>query len=337
MTVLRTSAIPASAVETVATVSSSAQVTIEQVPYEGWSNAYRMSNGTMEVVIVPQIARVMRYAYIGGTNLLWNNPGELGKSGDPQGWRNFGGDKSWPWSQDDWSQWFKRESNWPPPPEADQLPQQAEKVGANTIRLTSPVIAAVGIRIVRDITLSETGTRLFLVTRIERVSDGFDTLPVGAWSITQTPFVTGAVVAHLLPGETSLAEGWKIMGDKTTFASVTRSRDGQTLAIEHDPNAKSGQKLGFDGDAIAGVIGDMVLAIRADSPSAKPFEWQPGDRGQVYISDAGTPYVEWEFTSPSRPLKKGESVTLTTMFEARKLAASRNVSEAAQAAARGKM
>ncbi|MBC7808909.1 MAG: hypothetical protein H7145_22475 [Akkermansiaceae bacterium] len=330
---------PAAAAEPAAIIQAKetpARVTIEQVPYEGWQNAYRISNGTAEVIVVPQIARIMRYGFIDGTNLLWNNPSELGKQGDTSGsWRNFGGDKPWPWPQDDWIASFKQKGNWPPPPEADQAPQTAQIVGANTVRLTSPIIARSGLRIVRDITLAETGSRLYTVTRFERVEDGYD-FPVGAWTITQTPFVRGSLVAHLIPGETTLAEGWRLMGD-TPVQSVLRSKDGMTLSVGRDPEAKSGRKLGFDGDAIAGVIGDTILVIRADTPGAEGFEWRPGERGQIYISDAGSPYIEWEFTSPVKPIKKGESVTLVTTLEAKRLAADRNTSEALDAAVRGKM
>ena len=311
-------------------------VVVEQISYEGWQNCYRISNGTAEVIIVPQIARIMGYGFVGGANLLWNNAAELGKAGDTSGnWRNFGGDKPWPWPQDDWPRWFKRDANWPPPTESDQVAQSAQVIGVNTVRLTSPVLAKTGLRIVRDITLAETGTRLYTVTRFERVEDGYD-FPVGAWTITQTPYVRGSLLAHLLPGESTLAEGWRIIGD-TPLRAVRRSSDGATLTVERDPDAKSGRKLGFDGDAIAGLIGDTVLVIRADTPGAKAFEWRPGERGQIYISDAGTPYIEWEFTSPVKSLKKGESVTLVTTFEAKKIAADRNATEALDAAVRGKL
>jgi len=314
----------------------SAQVAVTHVAYEGWQDAYKISNGTAEVVVVPQIARIMRYGYVNGPNLLWNNPAELGKSGDTSGnWRNFGGDKPWPWSQDDWPTWFKREANWPPPPEADQTPQTAVIVGVNTVRMTSPVLARTGLRIVRDITLGETGTRVDSVTRFERVEDGYD-FPVGAWTITQTPFTRGAIVARLVPGDTTLAEGWRILGDLSPFASARRSPDGVTLAVTRDPDAKGGRKLGFDGDALAGVIGDTVLMIHADSPESKGFAWRPGERGQIYMSDASNPYIEWEFTSPPKPIKKGESVTLTTTYEARRIAADRSGSDAVESALRGR-
>ena len=339
MTLLAITNTPAIVAEPAAIVKSAEtakSLTIQKVAYEGWQDAYRITNGTAEVIIVPQVARIMRYGYVGGPNLLWNNTVELGKEGDTKSWRNFGGDKAWPWSQDDWPKWFKHGQNWPPPPESDQMPQKVQIIGANTVRLTSSVIAETGLRIVRDITLAETGTRLYTVTKFERVEDGYD-FPIGAWTITQTPYVRGSLVAHLIPGETTLAEGWRIMGDKTALQSVHRSQDGKTLDVQNDPKASGGRKLGFDGDAIAGLIGDTVLVVRAESPDAKAFSWRPGERGQIYVNDSSMPYMEWEFTSPMKPLKKGESVTLVTTFEARKLTTDHNTNEAVAAAARGKM
>lgn len=311
----------------------SAQVVVTRESYNGWNDVYKLSNGTAEVVIVPQIARIMRFGFVGGANLFWNNDAEASKPGDPSGgWRNFGGDKPWPWSQDDWTKWFG--AAWPPPPEADQLPQTASVVGTGTVRLVSPVIEKIGCRIVREITLAESGARLFVTTRLQRVTDA-NTDPVAAWTITQTPFVRAPLVARLDTTGTTFAEGWRVMGDKKPVKSVRRSDDGVLLFVERDAAATGGRKLGFDGDSITGVLGDTLLTIRADSPGAKSFDYRPGERGQIYISDAGAPYIEWEFTSPMIALKKGESATLHTTFEAKRLPADGSAMPAMEAAARG--
>ena len=195
-------------------------------------------------------------------------------------------------------------------------------------------MAKIGCRIVREITLAETGSRLYVTTRLERITNA-NTDPVGAWTITQTPFVRTPLVAHLQPGDTTFAEGWRMMADKQPVKFVKRSGDGMILSVERDPAAKSGRKLGFDGNSLSAAIGDTVLTIRADSPGATGFDWRPGERGQVYISDPNTPYIEWEFTSPMRPLKKGESVTLNTTFEATRLPANTDANAAVEAVARG--
>src|SRR3982750_3663343 len=89
-------------------------MSVEKTAYQGWPEAYRLSNGTVDVVVVPAIGRIMRYGPVGRQNLLWKTPRPAGKPASPgKEWANFGGDKVWPWPQDDWPQRAGRA--WPPP------------------------------------------------------------------------------------------------------------------------------------------------------------------------------------------------------------------------------
>jgi hypothetical protein len=95
--------------------SRKAQVT--QVTY-GERKAYRMSDGRSEAIIVPEIGRVMSYGFVGGPNLLWNNPQKQFKAEE---WHNYGGDKTWPAPQSLWPTNVGR--GWPPVAEWDGAPQ----------------------------------------------------------------------------------------------------------------------------------------------------------------------------------------------------------------------
>ena len=44
---------------------------LQRVQYGPFDEAYRLSNGTVEVVVVPALGRIMRYGYIGQRNVLW--------------------------------------------------------------------------------------------------------------------------------------------------------------------------------------------------------------------------------------------------------------------------
>src|SRR5262245_9959440 len=72
-------------------------VTVKRIAFQGWEGAYQLSNGTVEVVFVPQIGRIMRYGFVGGPNALWVNPTLQGKTTDfsqpIKDWNNYGGDK----------------------------------------------------------------------------------------------------------------------------------------------------------------------------------------------------------------------------------------------------
>jgi hypothetical protein len=48
-------------------------VRVNRIPYRGWDDAVLMTNDDVVVVIVPQVARIMKYATVDGENLLWED------------------------------------------------------------------------------------------------------------------------------------------------------------------------------------------------------------------------------------------------------------------------
>jgi hypothetical protein len=318
---LALSGIAASALLMVASAAAENKVRITPTTYKGWDGAYRMSNGTVEVVVVPAVGRILRYGFVGGDNVLWENPTASGKPGRiADEWNNIGGDKIWPWPQDEWEARTGRA--WPPPPASDQVPYQARVLAPDTLRITSPVLAGYGVRIVRDLKLAASGTRLTLTSRLQKVREGAE-FPVAPWSVTQIP-VPALTLARLVPGST-LESGYRMMSDKP-FRSVRR--EGYFLVIERNPQDST--KLGADADLLAGVLGDLLftqklLPARGSGGSAAAY--RPGDRAQVYaqpdIADDQAkgiqPYIELELTAPLRALRPGEDVTLSVAWELRRL------------------
>src|SRR2546422_626941 len=105
-----------------------------------WPDALRLNNGAVNLVIVPSVGRIMRFGFTDSANLLWINPllrptriGEEAGSVPTTlpARRNYGGDRAWPWPQDQWPTMIGR--TWPPPAEVDQEPM--------TARLTGPLSA----------------------------------------------------------------------------------------------------------------------------------------------------------------------------------------------------
>lgn len=301
-------------------LGASARVTIESVRYSGWEGAYRLTNGTVDLVVVPAVARIMRYGYVGGPNVLWNNPVPAGMPARPGDWPNFGGDKAWPWPQDEWPQYIGHD--WPPPEAADQVPFDAEIVGQDTVRISSPLVIGFGLRIVRYITLAPAGTRVTIVTRLEKIRAGGNR-PLGAWTITQVP-APETIYACLAPGASgTLPDHWKRLGGDAPPPSVT-TEDG-ILRVRRD-TAKS-IKVGVDADTLAVAAAGTLFTVRA--VVTDPSGYLPGERAQIYATadsspqDAARgigPYVELEMTSPKKPLPDpGDTVTLTTVWELRRL------------------
>src|SRR6516164_5989302 len=60
-------------------IAARATVSVEKVAYKGWQNCYRVSNGTVEVIVTGDVGpRIIRYAFIGGQNLFKEYADQLG-------------------------------------------------------------------------------------------------------------------------------------------------------------------------------------------------------------------------------------------------------------------
>lgn len=301
-----------------------AAVTVERVTYQGWADAYRLSNGTVDLIVVPSVARIMRYGFIGGPNVLWNNPTSLGKPIPLGEWPNTGGDQPWPWPQADWP--IRTGRGWPPPAAMDQAPQQIKVVSSDTLRLTSSLVAGYGLRVVRDIRLASTGTQATIQTRFEKVRSGAQ-FPVAVWTITQLP-APDFMLARLL-SDSTLQPGYKFFSE-TPWKTLRREGTG-ALYIER-PTDKSA-KIGMDADLLAWVKGDLLYTQKAVGAERGGGAYQPGDRAQIYshpdnaddLARGITPYIELELTAPLRTLTRGQSQTLEVVWELRRLPAGERV------------
>ncbi|NSW77778.1 MAG: hypothetical protein HPY54_01945 [Chthonomonadetes bacterium] len=285
--------------------SAGAQV-VQQVSYRGWQGCYRITNGTVEVVVVPSIARIMHYSFVGEPNVLWVNPATEGKPVKPGEWPNHGGDKAWVWPQDEWPLRIGR--GWPPPSATDQVPHQVEIVQGNRIRMVSPVVAGYGVRIVREVWLEPTGTRVHTLTRLEKLRGGAD-FPVSAWTVSQLP-APDTLLVRLHPGST-LPDGYKLFSPDP-WKSVRRL--GEDILI---PERRSdvAVKLGCDAEILAWFRAPYLVVQKSPLVAEGLSAYKPGDHAQIFSNSDELPYIELEFTSPLKVLSKGESVSLEVIWE----------------------
>jgi hypothetical protein len=162
------------------------QPVIVRSRYRGW-DSQRLSNGLIELQIVPEIGgRVMQYR-LGEKEFLWVNPQLAGKLPPPGGvgpdggWLNYGGDKLWPAPQG-----WDNDQQWPGPPDAmlDGFPYAVEILGPEAgIRLTSGNDPLSGIRFSRTIRIFPGSTHVRFAATMTNV----DTKPRrwGIWAHTQ--------------------------------------------------------------------------------------------------------------------------------------------------------
>jgi len=261
--------------------------------------ALRLDNGTVELVVVPGIARIVRYGLIGGANALW----EPAVAPAPGGWANHGGDRLWPWPQRDWPAWIG--TAWPPPAGFDQ-PHTSELVDGRTLRLVSPVFAAYGLRAVREISLGD-ATEVVIRNRLERVAvpTAVADLPVAVWSISQVPLPQSAG-GNRVAGST-LRVGYVAMREPLWPGLAV---DALQVVVPRGPFAQPG-KIGLDADRLWCVQADG-MRFEQDCQGGPLSAYQPGERAQIYRdADAADPAagcLELEFTSPTRRLAIGEAV-----------------------------
>ncbi len=76
-------------------LAAPAAVKIEKTGYKGWPNCYRISNGTVELIVTSDVGpRIMRYAFVNGQNPFKEFSDQLGKSGEKE-FQFRGGHRLW--------------------------------------------------------------------------------------------------------------------------------------------------------------------------------------------------------------------------------------------------
>jgi len=68
---------------------------LERIPYRGWNNAYKISNGTVELIVLADVGpRIISYRFIGGENQLHEVEADIGQLGGSN-FRLYGGHRLW--------------------------------------------------------------------------------------------------------------------------------------------------------------------------------------------------------------------------------------------------
>jgi hypothetical protein len=162
---------------------------VSKSTYRGWESL-AITNGLIEVQIVPQIGgRVIQFK-LGDFEFLWVNPQLAGKQPPPSGvgpkgeWLSYGGDKLWPAPQG-----WDNDQQWPGPPDAvlDGGPYTAAVLptGADVggVGLVSQKDSRSGIQFTRAVCVIDGAARVSFDSTMRNI----DTKPRrwGIWQVTQ--------------------------------------------------------------------------------------------------------------------------------------------------------
>ncbi|HEV7301921.1 MAG TPA: hypothetical protein VGN72_21480 [Tepidisphaeraceae bacterium] len=271
----------------------------------------RLANDMIEVIVEPAKGRITEFRFIGGPNVLWVNPqSDLSKDA----WKNWGGDKVWLWPQADWEK--RNGKAWPPPGDPPKEPYTVRTTKDGLV-MTSPVIDAYGVRIVRELSLVQGQPRMTVVNRVE-VVDPAKAHGVGLWTVTQLPVVDEVIVTPLFarsPGGLNSAVYPKAFEEfKGRWPAPQPSPIGLGDVIFTRPPTSA--KVGIEADKMRVKIGDTFFMQQAAfSPKEGPLD--PAERAQLYTQPdepAGSGYVELEFITPIWDAKQLAAGSLTVTW-----------------------
>ena len=291
---------------------------LREYAHPQWGNVLHFQNNEIEAVLAPERGcRLTHYSRVGQPNLLWIARDIQSGQGNLNGWRNWGGEKTWLWPEAHWPELANGKS-WPPPLDFDQnrferdlvterrfsnlrrgaTTEHASQVGKPTLRYLLVFHSPLGLT--RAFLFPNTGTEI----KIAMVLDtGRMNVPRSVWSVIQIPtpdFIGLERVApfRFLPSIPELKNPLVLRDEKTLDLTATRDAKGMVDAT---------------GFRVATKQGTLVARQSGIDESHLPYE--DIYQAQVYVSPVvdGDAYVELEFAAPlpSKPAVSRQCVAIS--------------------------
>jgi hypothetical protein len=289
--------------------------TITPTLYDG-RTAFRLSDGRTEAVVVPEIGRVMRYGFLGGSNFLWNSPQ---KTYGENEWKNWGGDKTWPAPQLWWPVIAGR--NWPPDPAWDGNAHTARVLPNNHLQMTSDVASGFGGRVVRDFGFERNGDFAIRQT-VEKVKG--EPLLLSIWNVTQIE-PPDAIFLPLNPRSIYKDNFHWLMPPNEEPLIVNKTPTLLQIHPSVGVSVKNLYKVGVDSRvvAVAAVKDGIAMMEKATHQDGEYPDGAAGGGGfpvEVYNNgDSQKYYVELELLSPLHLLQKGSRYQHTVHWSLHRL------------------
>jgi hypothetical protein len=274
-------------------MSLDAAVKIEKVAWGGWPNCYRISNGEVELIVTSDIGpRVMRYGFVGGQNLFWEQKETMGKSGEPA-WVLRGGHRVWVGPED-------IKYTYPP----DNSPIKVEVKGGVLIA-TQPVEKETNIEKQIEVRLAPSGSNVTVIHRL--TNRGNMPLEFSAWVLTMmapggtgiTGFPPRGTHPEVLPPTNPL-----IMWAFTDLSDPRWKFTKKYLMLKSVPGNANPQKIGHHNPKTWGAYslnGDLFIKRYDASPRAQDHP----DFGSFYETFTNADFLEIETMGPLTKVPSG--------------------------------
>lgn len=271
-----------------------AAVTVEKIPYAGWPNCYRLSNGEVELIVTSDVGpRIIRYGFEGGQNFFVELEEDLGKTGGDN-WRLYGGSRLWVGPEDPVYSYG-----------ADNDPVQIEISGS---RLTAQApVEHTGVQKAIAVELSDEGSAVRVVYTLANRT--IWPLRVATWVLTM--MAPGGAGITTLPPRGTHPEVLAPTNPLIVFAFTNMADPRWTwlekyIVLQQDPQNADPEKIGLFNPATRGAYllnGELFVKKFAASP-----EEEYPDMGASYETFTNERFLEIETLGPMRTLQPGESM-----------------------------
>jgi hypothetical protein len=278
------------------------EVKVEKVAYMNLPNCYKLSNGTVEVIVTTDAGpRVIRYGFPGQDNTFAELPDAVVKT-ELGEWKPLGGHRLW-----------SAPEAWPRSYAPDAGPLEFKQEGANTVHMTLPADAKTGIQKDMIVTLDSEGTGVTVVHKLtNRNMFAVDMAPWGlsimngggVTIIPQEPFITHDDVQNgLLPARPLVLWPFTDMTDpRWTFGK-------SYLRLKTDENIKEAQKIGVaNKQGWAGYVRNKLLFVKRFPYLEGQHYPDMGCNNETYTAGS---FMELETLAPMRHLNWGEAAEHT--------------------------
>lgn len=281
---------------------------MESVPYGGWPNCVKLSNGSVELVATTDVGpRIIRFGFVGQDNEFFEDAGQLGKTGGDE-WKSYGGHRLWHAPESKPRTYFP-----------DNAPVKHKMVG-QTLRLTQAVEPTTGIEKEIDITLDRKANHVTLIHKL--TNRNLWPIEMAPWALSQMapggeaifpqepyaphpdfPDFSGQKTdqKHFVPSRTMALWSYTNLADpRWTFTS-------KYIVLKQDVKLKKPQKIGFSNRE------DWGAYARNGHLFVKTSAYQSGatypDGGCSFESFVNADLLEVETLGPMVKLAPGATIT----------------------------
>ena len=271
-----------------------AAVTIERIPYAGWDNCYRMTNGEVELVVTADVGpRIIRYGFVGGKNLFVELEQDLGATGGDD-WRLYGGSRLWVAPEDRVYSYG-----------ADNEPVDIS-VSGNRLTAQAPT-ENTGVQKRIEVELASEGTEVKVVYGLANRT--IWPLRIATWVLTMMR--PGGVGLTTLPPRGTHPEILAPTNPVVLFA-FTNMGDSRWswlekyIVLRQDPDNSDPEKIGLYNPATRGayLLDGELFVKKFEAPEGEEYP----DMGSSFEIFTNESFLELETLGPMKTLRPGESM-----------------------------